>query len=52
LDEDIHLQLEAQRRRVALEVAEERSRTRRLYVLGVLAIAIVLAVLLLIADGF
>jgi hypothetical protein len=49
---DIRRHLEKQRRRVESDMAEERSRTRRFYALGILGLAIVMAVLVLIANDY
>ena len=49
---DIRRQLEIQRRRVESDLAEQRSRKLRLCVLGILVIAIAMAVLVLIANDY
>jgi hypothetical protein len=49
---DIRRQLEIQRCRVEWDMAEQRSRTLRLCALGILVIAIAMAVLVLIANDY
>jgi hypothetical protein len=49
---DIRRRLEIQRRRVESAVAEQRSRKLRMCALGILGIAIVMAVLVLIANEY
>ena len=47
---DIRWQMEARRRRLELELPEQRSRTRRLSALGSLVISITMAVLVLFGN--
>jgi hypothetical protein len=49
---DIHRQLEIQRRRVESDIAEERSRRRRLWAVGILGITIAMAVLVFFSSDY